>query len=1553
MSLFSNSVKVVTTATPNFTVESYEGPNIGQYGWTKADTGHYNQLIQYVEECRHILEQVQEIQGGLPAILVYIEEIRKTHDEIMATQKEIEDSLVVFETNYRDFMARYAEFSATYIAFQNQYVDFLNKGQEIIGEARDAALESSQYASESQDFSLQSKGYSVDSSNYSIVSKNHSLESKSFADLSKTHADSSQAFSVESSGFADVSESWYKKSEELYEELRKGQVYRGAWNPHSGAWPDNGGTNSVWDVVLNEGDDSFSWSGITWRWGDRLVYIKDSNSYQQISSGKGVLSVNGKTGSVSLNYEDVAAVASAHRGNWDTTGNVINNVVGQLAWKNYGANHVIFDASKGTSPSNTTIDPVNSQNVWNSSYPTLMGWNGSHTYGVRVDSSRHADVAASASFANDLRGGTISTQGRDLVIDGKRALVGINGDETLYINYSADYPNVTVGGNLNAASTAVSRLLVLNNGSSSYGDAGIEVRVGDGATQTPRISMHRPGVNGSAFALGADGTVTLESTTPSAHCNFRAGAFYSSVPATSADQLTRKDYVDGLIGSRTNFVNRGQRSDVNITNGEGSFTWHPSVANNPIGGSFAHGISFGGSPYQDGQWVSDLVWIHGNGLYHRATVNGGIGTWEKISFSGTANYAPSTTRFINQNGWAAGAFGAFEQANVVLGSMENAPVIGGHNAAHTAWADIYLNCQPSTGAHGGVILGNPHARNINDGTSYKMYHTGFKPTAAEVGALSLNGGTVNGTIRKAGGGDFIVADQGGVVNRELQIYNNGGDAVFRSDLNQDGDSAGTFSFVGAKLSTSAQFEPKAPATTATALTHLTGNTSSIRFPNVQVPRVATSYVEMLHGSSQVEGVGYVGRLSMGAKRSNNPDWGSAYIAYGGSDGYPTKEWLFQSTTGNFISSGSLVSTAEHPISTKGGILRANRDDIISLDGARYSFVVSPQDAHLCTNSYYDGAWKKHDAGNNSWILVTKPSETPHFMYSPAGNSNPYLTKYRIYHEGFKPSSSDLGVIGVNKDNILNNPSFGVGFLTSDDKGAPWIASYFGKNGGVNQVVVGEIGQKAVIGSHTAAKNAWAPLYINTSTGGDGEAVYIKDPRAITGSGTYAIYHQGFKPTSSDVGAAPSGFGLGETQATTVLDLNSDPNTWAIAGKFGWFRATTGSENRPDNQAGIGLLTRYANTSTSVVYLTFTGNNGNVYTRRWSGSEWGAWRTNYDTGNKPHPSDIGAVNKSGDTINGNLTINYGMDGVQHLVFNNNLNAMMGTYIKRFISYLDQDNMTAWAWRATSGGVGVSDKMVLTKEGNLSVAGEISADGQVKSTRALTVENSARTIQLHAESTPGGICFMNLNNSEIRPIEFFDEGFIRINPQKIKGVDRQSTGAVDILNQFHAGGIAAFTYGINGGYHFAINVSNGNFEWLRSLMTLHVHSGDMQLIAGGFAQNGFHTGSDIRFKDKIEAVSREGGSWLDKICSLNATSFVYKNNPETPRLGFVAQDVQDVIPDAVTVKEVNRPGATENTDMVDRLFLDPMAIIAAQNEAIKELVEKFNALEERLKVLEGLN
>jgi len=89
--------------------------------------------------------------------------------------------------------------------------------------------------------------------------------------------------------------------------------------------------------------------------------------------------------------------------NWNSTVGASTFTGGNLGWRNYGNNYVIFDASNALGPDNSTaVSRQDATNVWASGYPTLMGYNGSNnqTYGVRVDSARLSDLTSQRTFSN-------------------------------------------------------------------------------------------------------------------------------------------------------------------------------------------------------------------------------------------------------------------------------------------------------------------------------------------------------------------------------------------------------------------------------------------------------------------------------------------------------------------------------------------------------------------------------------------------------------------------------------------------------------------------------------------------------------------------------------------------------------------------------------------------------------------------------------------------------------------------------------------------------------------------------------------------------------------------------------------------------------------------------------------------------------------------------------------------------------------------------------------------------------------------------------------------
>jgi len=140
--------------------------------------------------------------------------------------------------------------------------------------------------------------------------------------------------------------------------------------------------------------------------GNTIWHAGNLTNNNQLTNGAGYI-----TGVTNISGNAATATTfSTGRGNYK--GVTDNAVAGQLMWKNYANNHTIFDASASTSPEGGAVNNTNAASAWIATYPTLMGWNGSGTYGVRVDSARVSDSSEFTTYAryvydSGLNGGTV------------------------------------------------------------------------------------------------------------------------------------------------------------------------------------------------------------------------------------------------------------------------------------------------------------------------------------------------------------------------------------------------------------------------------------------------------------------------------------------------------------------------------------------------------------------------------------------------------------------------------------------------------------------------------------------------------------------------------------------------------------------------------------------------------------------------------------------------------------------------------------------------------------------------------------------------------------------------------------------------------------------------------------------------------------------------------------------------------------------------------------------------------------------------------------------
>jgi hypothetical protein len=160
-----------------------------------------------------------------------------------------------------------------------------------------------------------------------------------------------------------------------------------------------GEVGSVWSypqVFVTDFQAGYNSVGVSWATGWSVSFV---TSFDTVVQSRNVLALNtynaasyvvtsvaGYFGAVNLAGSDIITAAS----------NAAQDIgVSKLMrWKNYGNNHVIFDASASTSPSGSSINNTNPGSAWAATYPTLMGWNGSSTYGVRVYVANWSDACS-------------------------------------------------------------------------------------------------------------------------------------------------------------------------------------------------------------------------------------------------------------------------------------------------------------------------------------------------------------------------------------------------------------------------------------------------------------------------------------------------------------------------------------------------------------------------------------------------------------------------------------------------------------------------------------------------------------------------------------------------------------------------------------------------------------------------------------------------------------------------------------------------------------------------------------------------------------------------------------------------------------------------------------------------------------------------------------------------------------------------------------------------------------------------------------------------------
>lgn len=161
-----------------------------------------------------------------------------------------------------------------------------------------------------------------------------------------------------------------------------------------------------------------------------------------------------------------------------------------------------------------------------------------------------------------------------------------------------------------------------------------------------------------------------------------------------------------------------------------------------------------------------------------------------------------------------------------------------------------------------------------------------------------------------------------------------------------------------------------------------------------------------------------------------------------------------------------------------------------------------------------------------------------------------------------------------------------------------------------------------------------PVTSFTETSGEVVAEMWTAPNAMK-INNHLVYHEGNKPTVSDIGAAPEGFGLGAAGLT-----KADANEIGHVGGFFGAGGDTG-KNYYNKYAPLIQAFRAGGGDGSGQIVQMQEGDGTIAFRNRSNNVWSAWTKLYSTNFKPTAAEVGALPIGGGVLTGQLQVKDGM------------------------------------------------------------------------------------------------------------------------------------------------------------------------------------------------------------------------------------------------------------------------------------------------------------------------
>lgn len=220
----------------------------------------------------------------------------------------------------------------------------------------------------------------------------------------------------------------------------------------------------------------------------------------------------------------------------------------------------------------------------------------------------------------------------------------------------------------------------------------------------------------------------------------------------------------------------------------------------------------------------------------------------------------------------------------------------------------------------------------------------------------------------------------------------------------------------------------------------------------------------------------------------------------------------------------------------------------------------------------------------------------------AGGSLYFNGTKKVYHQGFKPTASEVGAVAKTGDTMSGSLTVRTKVVLEDADGTD--KAMFGIGNG--DIVI-----------HNTTANKYLQLK------DDGTLQYSNN----------MIYHQGFKPNSTDVGAVPNRGTSSGTEDIFTRDIGSydisSPST---------------TPNWPLPSEGGSLFVQHHGAYRT--RLATGAGSGDMYLSVGTEADPKPWSRVYTSAFPPTAADVGAVSKSGDTMTGFLTVDSSGTQVVH-------------------------------------------------------------------------------------------------------------------------------------------------------------------------------------------------------------------------------------------------------------------------------------------------------------------